>query len=406
MRYSLKWIILAVIVGIALGLVGTAFYLLIRWASYTRAEYPWLIFLLPVGGLAIIGLYHLFRDDSDPGTNLVLSAVHSGADLPPQMAPLIFISTIITHLFGGSSGREGAALQIGGSMANTFAKLLKLDDKDRNILIMCGMSASFSAIFGTPMAATVFSIEVVSVGIMQYAALVPCAVSALTAHAIAHQFIPNMTLFTIKDIPTFNIENALFTGLLAVISAIISILFCILLTRSGELYKKVFPNRYLRIFMGGIFVLIMTVMLGTQQYNGLSVDIIQQSFVAAQPFYVFLLKIVMTALTQGCGYKGGEIVPALVVGASFGSFFAGLFGFSPALCAAIGMGAMFCGVTNSPIASMLICFELFGFKAMPYFLISIALSYMMSGYYGLYSTQKFAYSKYKAEYINRKTKDL
>lgn len=149
---------------------------------------PWLIFLLPVGGILIVGAYRLLHDERDTGTNLVLSAIHSGDELPLRMAPLIFISTLITHLFGGSAGREGAALQLGGSIGNGLGRLFHFDEKDKHIMIMCGMSAAFSALFGTPMAAAIFSMEVVSVGIMYYAALVPCVISSLIAHAIATSF--------------------------------------------------------------------------------------------------------------------------------------------------------------------------------------------------------------------------
>lgn len=402
---SLRWILFAVLSGIVIGFVGTAFYYGMQTVTGIRMAHPWLIFLLPAGGLAIVGLYHLLHDEKDTGTNLVLSAIHSNDNIPLRMAPLIFISTLITHLFGGSAGREGAALQLGGSIGNSLGKLFRFDDKDQHIMIMCGMSASFSALFGTPMAAAIFSMEVVSVGIMHYAALVPCVISALISHGIAGYFGIAPESFDLGILPAFNPKSAIIIGILAVFCAFLSMLFCIILHETEHLYKRFFKNPYLRAIVGGAIVIVLTLLVGNQDYNGTGMNVIEQCIEGNVFPLAFLLKIIFTAATLGAGYKGGEIVPSFFIGASFGCLFGNLVGFSPALCTAVGMGAVFCGVTNSPITSLLICFELFGFSGMPYYLIAIALSYMMSGYYGLYSSQKIIYSKYKTEYINRKTNE-
>lgn len=402
---SLRWILFAVLSGIVIGFVGTAFYYGMQAVTGIRMAHPWLIFLLPAGGLAIVGLYHLLHDEKDTGTNLVLSAIHSNDNIPLRMAPLIFISTLITHLFGGSAGREGAALQLGGSIGNSLGKLFRFDDKDQHIMIMCGMSASFSALFGTPMAAAIFSMEVVSVGIMHYAALVPCVIAALISHGIAGYFGIAPESFDLGILPAFNPKSAIIIGILAVFCAFLSMLFCIILHETEHLYKRFFKNPYLRAVVGGAIVIALTLLVGNQDYNGTGMNVIEQCIEGNVFPLAFLLKMIFTAATLGAGYKGGEIVPSFFIGASFGCLFGNLIGFSPALCAAVGMGAVFCGVTNSPITSLLICFELFGFSGMPYYLIAIALSYMMSGYYGLYSSQKIIYSKYKTEYINRKTNE-
>lgn len=402
---SLRWILFAVLSGIVIGFVGTAFYYGMQTVTGIRMAHPWLIFLLPAGGLAIVGLYHLLHDEKDTGTNLVLSAIHSNDNIPLRMAPLIFISTLITHLFGGSAGREGAALQLGGSIGNSLGKLFRFDDKDQHIMIMCGMSASFSALFGTPMAAAIFSMEVVSVGIMHYAALVPCVIAALISHGIAGYFGIAPESFDLGILPAFNPKSAIIIGILAVFCAFLSMLFCIILHETEHLYKRFFKNPYLRAIVGGAIVIVLTLLVGNQDYNGTGMNVIEQCIEGNVFPLAFLLKMIFTAATLGAGYKGGEIVPSFFIGASFGCLFGNLVGFSPALCTAVGMGAVFCGVTNSPITSLLICFELFGFSGMPYYLIAIALSYMMSGYYGLYSSQKIIYSKYKTEYINRKTNE-
>lgn len=402
LSFSGKWILIAIIVGVVLGFVGTLFYWCMSQATSFRLSHPWMIFLLPFSGLLIVWLYRVRRVEKDEGTNLVIESVRAREELPVQMAPLIFIATIITHLFGGSAGREGAALQIGGSIGNGIGRLLHLNKNDRSIITMCGMSAAFSAIFGTPLAASIFSIEVISVGIMQYSALVPCVISALIAHGIATSFLDQSMGFEVTGLPAFGVRSAILAAVLAALCALISILFCVVLHQSEKLYRKIFRNSYLRVAAGGCFVLLITLLLGTQDYNGVGLTMMQESFHQSEPFYAFLCKILLTALTLGAGFKGGEIVPSFFIGAVFGSFFSAICGLPVSLCAAIGLGSVFCGVTNCPITSLLICFELFGFQGMPYYMLAIAISYMLSGYFGLYRSQRIMYSKYRADYVNKK----
>ena len=400
---SIKWVIFAIIVGALVGLCGIAFYFLLSFVTVLRKQNPWLLFLLPVGGLAIAALYRLLHDEKDAGTNLVISAIHSDDELPLRMAPLIFISTLITHLFGGSAGREGAALQMGGSIGNALGKFSHFDDKDKHVMIMCGMSAAFSALFGTPMAAAILPMEIVSVGVMYYIALVPCVISSLVAHGIAYIFGISNTMFTIAHVPDFGVVQAIRISILAILCALVSILFCVLLHKTEELYRKFFENAYLRIFIGGCIVIVLTLLVGNQNYNGTGINIIESCINGTVRPEAFLLKMIFTALTLGAGFKGGEIVPSFFTGAAFGCLFGILTGFSPTLCTAVGMTAVFCGVTNCPITSLLISFELFGYDGMPYFLLAIAFSYMLSGYFGLYRSQKIVYSKYKTNYINKST---
>lgn len=400
---SVKWVIFSILVGLVVGLCGTAFHFGLSFVTVIREQNFWLIFLLPAGGLAIVGLYHLFRDEKDTGTNLVISAIHSGDKLPFVMAPLIFLSTLITHLFGGSAGREGAALQMGGSLGNAMGKLFRFDEKDKHVMIMCGMSAAFSALFGTPMAAAIFSMEMISVGVMYYIALVPCVISSLIAYGIASSFGIAAEAFPLTQIPAFTIKNAVTISILAILCALLSILFCVILHQTEHLYKKFFKNPYIRVFAGGCFVVILTLIIGTAEYNGSGMNIIEKCMEGQVRPEAFLLKILFTALTIGCGFKGGEIVPSFCTGAAFGCLFGNLMGFSPSLCTAIGMISVFCGVTNCPITSLLISFELFGYEGMPYYLLAVAFSYMLSGYFGLYHAQHIVYSKYKTNYINKTT---
>lgn len=400
---SLKWIIFAIIVGAIVGLCGTAFYFALSLVTVLRTQNTWLIFLLPIGGLGIVAMYRFLHNEKDTGTNLVISAIHSDDELPLRMAPLIFVSTLITHLFGGSAGREGAALQMGGSIGNALGKLFRFDDKDKHVMIMCGMSAAFSALFGTPMAAAILPMEMVSVGVMYYIALVPCVISSLVAHGIAYSFGVSNEMFIIRSIPKFGIITSIEISVLAILCALVSILFCVLLHKSEDLYKRFFTNPYIRVIAGGCIIIVLTLLVGNQDYNGTGINIIEHCINGTVRPEAFLLKMIFTALTLGAGYKGGEIVPSFFTGAAFGCLFGNLLGVSPTLCTAVGMTAVFCGVTNCPITSLLISFELFGYDGMPYFLLATALSYMLSGYFGLYRSQKIVYSKYKTNYINKAT---
>lgn len=402
----IRWGLFSVFTGLVVGGFSTLFAFCLKKVTSFRTEYPQIIFLLPLAGVFIVFLYGIFKYRNDKGTNMVLSTIHAETELPFKMAPLIFISTIITHLFGGSAGREGAALQLGGSIGNQLGRWFKFDEKDQRIVVMCGMSAAFSAIFGTPIAASIFAMEVVSVGVMYYAALVPCVFSALVASKFATDMGINPSVFSILDIPDFHVFPSIKIIILAVCCAALSVIFCIVLHSLGDFYREKLKNPYIRIIVSSGIIILLTVILHTSDYMGAGVDVIERAIEGKVNPSAFIWKIIFTALTLEAGFKGGEIVPSFFVGATFGCLFGQVIGISPSLCAAVGMIAVFCGVTNCPISSMLIAFELFGYDAVPYFLIAISVSYFMSGYYGLYHDQTIVYSKYKTEYINRKTKDL
>ena len=401
---TIKWLILGIIVGLIIGAVGAAFFHGIRLATEYRKAHSFMIYLLPFAGLLIVFLYRLSKDYEDTGTNLVITTISAGDHLPKRKIPLIFMATIITHLFGGSAGRESAALQLGGSIGHNFGELIGLDDDDCKIITMCGMSAAFAALFGTPMTAAFFAMELETVGVMYYAALIPCVLSALVSSSVARYLGTQPDAFTVSIIPEFTVDNAVKGSILAVLCAAISILFCIVMKKSGKLFKTYIKNPYVRIFIGGCLIVVLTLIVGNNNYNGAGMDIIELAIEGKAPYPAFILKMIFTAITLGAGYKGGEIVPALYIGATFGCLYSQIFGFDSALCSAIGMGALFCGITNCPISSLLLCFELFGYTGMPYFLLAIALSYTFSGYYSVYGSQKIMYSKYHNKYINQKTR--
>ena len=392
------------VTGIVLGLVAVLFHYSITIVTKFRQAHDWIIWGLPLGGLVIVYLYHVAKLEKDPGTNRVLTCLSKGDPLPFLMAPLIFIGSVITHLFGGSSGREGAALQIGGSIAYNGAKFFHLSDEDQRILTMCGMSAAFSALFGTPLTATLFAIEVQGVGQMYYGALLPAAISALTAFKVAGLCGLEADAFRIAIQGNMNFHNTTMCIILAILIAGLSVIFCQVMHKSSHLYARFFPNPYIRIFVGGCIVAGLTFLSGTRIYNGAGMNEIEHAMAGNMPSMAFIMKLLFTALTLSAGYKGGEIVPALYVGAAFGCLYANIFGLHPSICSAIGMGALFCGVTNCPVASLMLCFELFGFGGMVFYLLAIAICYTVSGYYSLYSEQVITYSKFHNRYVHKQAK--
>ena len=398
----MKWLFLASVVGVIVGTVASVFGHVLIAVNNFRAVHPAVMLALPFGGLAIVFLYRFFKDENDKGTNMVIASIHSSKGIPFRMAPLIFVSTVITHLCGGSAGREGAAIQLGGSIANRMGKVIKLNENDQHIIIMCGMSAGFSALFGTPLAATIFSLEVISVGILHYSALVPCVTASMIGHFIAELFRMPPEVFPIAAVPAMQPLMFFKIVLLAALLGLCSILFCMTLHQTEHLLDHHVRNPYVRIFSCGCIILALAALLRTDMYLGSGMGIIEDILHHghAVPAPAFLLKIIFTALTIGAGFKGGEIVPSFCIGAAAGCVLAPLFGLPAELAAACGMIGVFCGVTNCPITSLLISFELFGFEGMPYYLITAAVSYMLSGYYGLYHAQKIMYSKTETHFIN------
>lgn len=397
-----KWLFIAILLGVVVGYTSIAFHFCIEIATKLRGRFPWLLFGLPLGGLFIVAFYKAFKAENHKGTDFILASIRENKPVTTETSFLIFVSTVVTHLFGGSSGREGAALQLGGSIADFLGKNLKLDEKDMSIITICGMCTAFATLFGTPLTAVIFSIEVVSIGIMHYSALFPCIVAASTGCMFAWHLGVERTFFPITGIPAFEPVALIRVSLLAVMGAILSIVFCRVMHKVTHIYKDKFKNPYLRAFVGGCIVIALTYIVGNRDYNGAGMDIINIAFTGKVVWYAFMLKIIFTALTLGAGFKGGEIVPAFFTGATFGNVMGPVLGLSPSFGAGIGLISVFCGVTNCPIASIMLSIEIFGSEGLMFFAAACAIGYLLSGYTGLYSEQKILYSKTRAEYINRK----
>lgn len=399
-----KWSIVAIVVGIVCGLVGSAFHLSVDYVTHLREEYRWIILLLPLGGVAIVAIYKLCRFEVNMGTNRVIESVRSDKKVPTRMAPLIFASTVITHLFGGSAGREGAALQLGGSIGYRFGKIFRLGEKDMHLVVLLGMSAVFAALFGTPLTATVFVLEVISVGVIYYAGLVPCIISSVVAYNVSLFFgITPVRFLTVAMQPATS-SVMLKTVVLAILCALVSILFCTAIKKCEHYSEKLLHNNYVRALVGGGIIVLLTVVLRTTDYNGAGMDVITNAINGQARPEAFILKIIFTAITIAAGFKGGEIVPTFFIGSTFGCVAGSLLGLNPGFGAAIGFVALFCGVVNCPLASIMLALEVFGADSILVFALACGVSFMMSGYYGLYGSQKIVYSKLEAKYINISTK--
>ena len=392
----LQWCVYAVVVGILCGVIAVAFGMVIDAATEARKQYDWFVWLMPLAGVLIVAMYHAAGITKPMGTNRVLLAVKEEEGVAIRMAPLIYVSSMLTHLTGGSSGREGAALQIGGSIANFIGRRFKLSHLDLRTVTMCGMAAGFSGLFGTPLAAGIFAMEVAE-GSLHYAVLFPCLLSSIVARVTTETFGVPATAFTVTGYPHLTLRSTAAALVFGVLCALLSILFVETLHCIDWTYAHYLKNPYLRIIVAGFLVAAGTTLLGTRDYNGAGTEVIARALAGEAAPAAFLLKILFTALTLEAGFKGGEIVPTFFIGATFGCTFAPLLGLEPSFAAALGMTALFCGVTNCPVTSILLSFELFGGQSLVLFALCCSVSYMLSGHYSLYTVQRLEQDKFHLE---------
>ncbi len=399
----IKWLAVGGLIGGIGGVIGSLFHIGVSYATRWRSAHPWVLYLLPLLGLIIVGLYRVTGVEGKD-TNAVIESVHFGKNVPILLVPVIFLSTVLTHLGGGSAGREGAALQIGGGIGFETGRLLRLGEKDLPLATLCGMSAVFSALFGTPLTATVFAMEVISVGVFYYAGLVPCLTASLVGYLVSLLMGVPPTRFTVAA-PLPEACTMLPVLVLAIGCALVSILFCRGLRETGRMAARLLPNPYWRAAIGGALIIGLTLLAGSTDYNGAGMELVERAVSGEANAWAWLLKLLFTAVTIGFGFKGGEVVPSFFVGACFGCVLGGLLGLPAGFGAAIGLVAVFCGVVNCPFASIFLSIELFGAGGLLYFAVACAVSYLLSGYCGLYSSQTILYSKMRAEFINIHTNE-
>ncbi len=395
----LKWIIVAVLTGVCCGILGSFFNIGVKYVTNLRLSHTYIIYFLPLIGIIIGGIYYL-NGTAGQNTNDIIEQVQNGEGLSPALIPSIFFATILTHLGGGSAGREGAALQMGGTIGFSIGKWLRLDDRDLRTITITGMAALFSAIFGTPVAASIFAMGVITVGVLYHVALLPCLASSIIAYEISIIMGVKPQKYDIVA-PEFEVVMLIKVAILAAMCAGVAILFCKSLRLTGKLAADKIPNEWIRVIVGGIIIIILSAIFSSGDYNGVGGDIITKALEGGEAVpYAFLIKILFTSITLAVGFKGGEIVPCFFIGATFGCTVGSLIGIPPGFAAAVGMICIFCACTNTPLASIFLSIELFGSQGILFFSIACAFVYVLSGYNGLYSSQKILYSKLKAQYIN------
>ncbi len=356
----LKWVLLSVLMGVIGGLLSALFHYALHFVTELRETQNWLIFLLPIGGLATVGIYKLSKLSANQTTDEIVECSKNGKPISPLIAPVIFLTTTITHLLGGSAGREGAALQMGSSVASLLNKVVRLKDKERALIIMTGMSAAFAGLFGTPLTACLFTLEIASQGMFFFQALLPCFISAFVASKVSSAFGVYADTAIQRDVISLTSGNILKLIALIILIFVLGIVVRYMFRKAPYFMQLWIKSPWLRIVIGATVVVIMTLFVGNQNYNGAGMSLALQAIDGKVDWYSFLLKMLFTAVTLGVGFKGGEIVPTFCIGATFGCFIGGVLGLNPGFAAALGLALLFCCVTKSPLASVALSLELFG----------------------------------------------
>ncbi|MDE3237004.1 MAG: voltage-gated chloride channel family protein [Bacteroidota bacterium] len=413
--HLIKWILLVIPVAISVGSLVALFLWLLSLSIDFRFTHTWLLFLLPVAGVVIHFLYHYAGKNAAAGNNLIMDEIHQpgGGGVPARMAPLVLITTVITHLFGGSAGREGTAVQIGGSLANVFAKLFKLNKEEVRILLMTGVAAGFGAVFGTPITGTIFAMEVLALGKIKYDALLPCFFAAVFADITCSAWGIHHTQYKISFIDG---SNTLFEFIHFDLSLLLKVILAgILFGLAGYLFSELshtiknYSNKWIKVkwlipVAGGVIIILFTYLLGTQDYlslgvtnpNPAAVSIVSCFREGGATHFSWLWKILFTAITLGMGFKGGEVTPLFFIGAALGNTIATLTGAPVDLLAGLGFIAVFAGATNTPIACTMMGIELFGASNVLYYAVACFVAYYFSGHSGIYNAQRIGVSKVAA----------
>jgi H+/Cl- antiporter ClcA len=411
--YALRWTLIAAPVSAVIGSACALFLWSLDLATQTRWQHPWLLYLLPVGGVLIVLVYQYFGEKTEGGNNLIMDEIHEpGGGIPTRMAPLILISTVATHLFGGSAGREGTAVQMGGSIAATVGRWIKLDRSSVRKLLMVGVAAGFGGVFGTPLAAAVFAMEVIAAGRITYEAIFPCLIAGIvgdwscTVWGIHH----TRYMMSVGPVP-FEWLTAAKVAAAAVVFGLTSVLFAELTHGLHQVWRKIIPIPWLRPAVGGALVILLTFLLGTRDYLGLGVttpdpngiSIVSSFHLGGATPLSWWWKILFTAVTLSCGFKGGEVTPLFFIGSTLGNSLARLLHAPIDLFAGLGFVAVFSGATNTPLACTLMGIELFGSGHVTYLAIACFMAYLFSGHTSVYTSQRVATPKGSASNLDFST---
>ncbi|MBB6484132.1 voltage-gated chloride channel family protein [Rhizobium lusitanum] len=408
-RSLFKWILLVAPMAVVVGSLCALFLWSLDKATATRFDHPWLIFLMPVAGFLMVLVYQRFGRGSEGGNNLIVDQIHEpGGGVPLRMAPFILVSTVLTHLVGGSAGREGTAVQLGGSVASAFAKVFRLSHAEIRVLLMAGIAAGFGAVFGTPIAGAIFALEVLTIGRVQYEALIPSLAAAIAADWTCHAWGIEHIQYRIgylADTPagTFHLDALLLlkVGIAGVIFGLAARCFSEVSHRASAAFKRVCAYAPLRPVIASAILIGLVYLLGTRQYLGLGVwspnpgDATILGFFdpTHADYWSWFWKAVFTIVTLSAGFKGGEVTPLFFIGAALGNALAAVLGGPADLFAGLGFVAVFAGATNTPLACMIMGIELFGATHTVYLAVACFLAYICSGHTSIYLAQRLGIAK-------------
>ena len=385
----LKWFALSLISGVIVGIVIALFLKSLQYATNFRENNKWMLYLLPFGGALVSYIYSKYGKDSSKGNNLIIERINEGkGHIPFRMAPLVFFGTFVTHLFGGSAGREGTGVQIGASICAKIGQLLRLNKSDLTIIITSGVSSGFGVVFGTPIAGTIFGLEVSSIGKMRYESIIPCLISSYIGNYIARLFKVQHAHYHIVEVSSK--DPIIFYKVIfcAILFGLTSKLFAELTHFLKKVFSSKIKNTALKSFIGGIIIIILILIINNRMYLGLSLELLKDAFENPVVSYAFIIKLLLTCITLATGFQGGEVTPLFVIGATLGNFLAPIFGLPISFLAGLGMIGVFCGGTKTPLASFAMGLELFGGGNIKYIFIACVISYVFSGKSGIYTSQK------------------
>ena len=398
----LKWTAICIIAGVSIGTAAALFLTSLDFVTNWRESHLWIIYSLPVIGFMIGALYYYVGDDAKKGNNLLLEEHNNPATkIPFKLAPLVFIGTILTHLAGGSAGREGTAVQMGGAIADQFTGVFKFNDTQRKTVLILGISAGFAAVFGTPLAGAIFALEIMLFKNIRIADIIPSIAAAYIAHFTCLAWHIHHTSYSISMVPNLNAITIVSTFLAGLFFGLTALLF----SRTNEVWGWIFSKiKYepLRPFVGGIIIVAAITLLGTTKYIGLGIPTITEAFNNPSGHYDFIIKLLLTTFTLSAGFKGGEVTPLFFIGATLGNILVLFIPLPMALLAGMGFVAVFAGATHCALASIALGFEMFGMGAGMYIGLASIVAYFSSGSKGIYSAQLKEGAKYQFyNYIKR-----
>ncbi len=390
---DLKVILVSLCCAVVMGIISFVFLKMLGLSSVFREFFPYCIWFLPLSGMLTAFVYKRYGGESSKGNNLIIQSANEGVKVPKRLAFLTFIFTLLTHFSGGSAGREGTAVQIGGTLTSNVADKLGFKSDDRKIIILSGLSAAFGSVFGTPLAGAFFGMEVCCIGQLSVSAVIPCFLSSYLANAVTLLLGATHEVHKISAIPSLDIKSVLVFISASILFGLIGKLFALGGKYLKLIYAKIFKNTVLSALIGSVIVVLLIVLLNLNEYEGLSTWQQTTAFEGNANWYDMPVKFILTTLTLGAGFQGGEVTPLFDIGASFGGWYANLFGIEPSFLAAIGLICVFGSAANTPITTIMLGIELFGAEAVPYFVFASLISFIASGKSGIYSAQERKLSK-------------